>query len=87
MKSGKEGSLMILSTHSLAADKVIVCNNMFQNYNRSRIHSYRGVKEIIIFLDNVVIFKGEIARACGSITGSIHQFGDVSNIFIFNFFV
>ncbi|CAG9767417.1 unnamed protein product [Ceutorhynchus assimilis] len=46
------------------------------NYNKSRIHSYRGVKNLIMSLDNEVIFKGEIAKACGAIQGKIHQFGD-----------
>ncbi|XP_060521612.1 katanin-interacting protein-like isoform X2 [Cylas formicarius] len=46
------------------------------NYNKSRIHSYRGVKDIVIFLDGVPIFKGEIAKACGGILGGIHHFGD-----------
>lgn len=50
----------------------------FQNYNKSRIHSYRGVKDVVIFLDNKPIFKGEIAKACGGILGGIHHFGDVS---------
>lgn len=50
----------------------------FQNYNKSRIHSYRGAKDVIIHLDSNVIFKGEIARACGGIEGGTEAFGDVS---------
>lgn len=50
----------------------------FQNYNKSRIHSYRGAKDVIIQLDSNVIFKGEIARACGGIEGGTEAFGDVS---------
>ncbi|KAJ8975304.1 hypothetical protein NQ317_011646 [Molorchus minor] len=46
------------------------------NYNKSRIHSYRGVRDILIFLDDMPIFKGEIAKACGGILGGIHHFGD-----------
>ncbi|XP_043465005.1 katanin-interacting protein-like isoform X2 [Leptopilina heterotoma] len=46
------------------------------NYNKSRIHSYRGAKDIIILLDEIKIFDGEIARACGDIVGSIDSFGD-----------
>ncbi|XP_075231809.1 katanin-interacting protein-like [Lycorma delicatula] len=46
------------------------------NYNKSRIHSYRGVKDINIKLDGVLIFQGEIARACGGILGSTDAFGD-----------
>ncbi|XP_066597442.1 protein KATNIP homolog [Prorops nasuta] len=46
------------------------------NYNKSRIHSYRGAKDIIIKLDDTVIFYGEIARASGDTCGSINSFGD-----------
>ncbi|XP_075686177.1 katanin-interacting protein isoform X2 [Rhinoderma darwinii] len=46
------------------------------NYNKSRIHSFRGVKDIEILLDHAVIFKGEIAKASGTLTGSAEQFGD-----------
>ncbi|KAL3876809.1 hypothetical protein ACJMK2_034603 [Sinanodonta woodiana] len=46
------------------------------NYNKSRIHSYRGAKDVVISLDNVVIFKGEIARACGGVEGGTEAFGD-----------
>ncbi|CAH0388266.1 unnamed protein product [Bemisia tabaci] len=46
------------------------------NYNKSRIHSYRGAKDMVIFLDGVMIFQGEIARACGGILGSVDAFGD-----------
>ena len=51
---------------------------MFQNYNKSRIHSYRGAKDVIMTLDTTVIFRGEIARACGGIEGGTEAFGDVS---------
>jgi protein JBTS26 len=30
------------------------------NFNKSRIHSYRGVKDAEIYLDEKCIFKGEI---------------------------
>ena len=33
-----------------------------QNYNKSRIHSYRGARDIEMYLDGQMIFKGEIAR-------------------------
>ncbi|XP_053550444.1 katanin-interacting protein [Bombina bombina] len=46
------------------------------NYNKSRIHSYRGVKDIEILLDNKIIFKGEIAKASGTLSGVAEQFGD-----------
>ncbi|THD26873.1 hypothetical protein D915_002312 [Fasciola hepatica] len=35
------------------------------NYNKSRVHTSRGVKELIIYLDDKVIFYGEIKRALG----------------------
>ncbi|KAL1452894.1 hypothetical protein WDU94_007079 [Cyamophila willieti] len=46
------------------------------NYNKSRIHSYRGVKDIEMCLDDVIIFRGEIARACGTLMGPPSSFGD-----------
>lgn len=46
------------------------------NYNKSRIHSYRGARHMEIILDGHPIFKGEIARACGEIQGSTEAFGD-----------
>ncbi|EFA08803.2 katanin-interacting protein [Tribolium castaneum] len=46
------------------------------NYNKSRIHSYRGVRDIVMFLDDTPVFKGEIAKACGGMLGSIEAFGD-----------
>eukprot|EP01105_Mastigella_eilhardi_P004514 TRINITY_DN1601_c0_g2_i1.p1 TRINITY_DN1601_c0_g2~~TRINITY_DN1601_c0_g2_i1.p1 ORF type:complete len:1195 (+),score=273.20 TRINITY_DN1601_c0_g2_i1:2-3586(+) len=39
------------------------------NYNKSRIHSYRGAKSIEIELDKELIFCGEIKRA----PGNLHQ--------------
>uniref|UniRef100_A0A1B6E268 KATNIP domain-containing protein n=1 Tax=Clastoptera arizonana TaxID=38151 RepID=A0A1B6E268_9HEMI len=46
------------------------------NYNKSRIHSYRGAKDIHITLDGELIFQGEIARACGGVVGRTDAFGD-----------
>ncbi|KAJ1527608.1 hypothetical protein ONE63_007571 [Megalurothrips usitatus] len=46
------------------------------NYNKSRIHSFRGAKDVEIFLDDMLIFRGEIARACGAIQGTTDAFGD-----------
>lgn len=37
------------------------------NYNKSRIHSFRGAKDLEIFIDNSLIFKGEIQKAPGRI--------------------
>ncbi|CAF0803169.1 unnamed protein product [Rotaria sordida] len=40
------------------------------NYNKNRIHSARGVKDVEITLDGFMIFKGEISQACGNITAT-----------------
>ncbi|CAF4667509.1 unnamed protein product, partial [Rotaria sp. Silwood2] len=40
------------------------------NYNKNRIHSARGAKDIEITLDGFMIFKGEISQACGNITAT-----------------
>lgn len=48
------------------------------NFNKSRIHSYRGIRSVKIELNEKVIFSGEIARATGDLTGSVENFGDVS---------
>ena len=39
------------------------------NYNKSRIHSFRGVKDITMLLDTQCIFEGEIAKASGTLAG------------------
>ncbi|XP_062443965.1 katanin-interacting protein isoform X2 [Rhea pennata] len=46
------------------------------NYNKSRIHSFRGVKDIVMELDKQCIFKGEIAKASGTLSGAPEHFGD-----------
>uniref|UniRef100_A0A8C2X6D1 Katanin interacting protein n=1 Tax=Cyclopterus lumpus TaxID=8103 RepID=A0A8C2X6D1_CYCLU len=46
------------------------------NYNKSRIHSFRGVKEVEMLLDGRCIFRGEIAKASGTLSGELDQFGD-----------
>lgn len=40
------------------------------NYNKSRIHSERGAKNISLFLDGKLIFFGEISQAPGSMEGA-----------------
>ena len=35
------------------------------NYNKSRPHTYRGVKEMEMYLDGVLIFRGEVGKASG----------------------
>lgn len=44
------------------------------NYNKSRIHSVRGAKDVEVSLDNTVIFQGEIAKASGNL--DLSNFGD-----------
>eukprot|EP00743_Colponemidia_sp_Colp-15_P010352 GILK01011394.1.p1 GENE.GILK01011394.1~~GILK01011394.1.p1 ORF type:complete len:1186 (-),score=244.93 GILK01011394.1:158-3268(-) len=39
------------------------------NYNKNRIHSSRGAKDVEIYLDESLIFKGEIRRAPGTLDG------------------
>ncbi|XP_015237903.1 PREDICTED: uncharacterized protein KIAA0556 homolog [Cyprinodon variegatus] len=46
------------------------------NYNKSRIHSFRGVREVDMLLDGRYIFRGEIAKASGTLSGGLDQFGD-----------
>uniref|UniRef100_F6VXB4 Katanin-interacting protein n=1 Tax=Xenopus tropicalis TaxID=8364 RepID=F6VXB4_XENTR len=58
------------------ADPCRVAMIRIWNYNKSRIHSFRGVKQVEILLDNELIFKGEIAKASGTLSGAAEQFGD-----------
>ncbi|XP_043082041.1 LOW QUALITY PROTEIN: katanin-interacting protein [Puntigrus tetrazona] len=46
------------------------------NYNKSRIHSFRGARETEMILDGRCIFRGEIAKASGTLSGALDQFGD-----------
>lgn len=80
--------MLTLTTHTIMARRELLkweCNGMYiqwlplQNYNKSRIHSYRGAKDVEIQLDGSYIFKGEIARACGGTQGGTEAFGDVSS--------
>ncbi|XP_062508912.1 katanin-interacting protein-like isoform X2 [Corticium candelabrum] len=69
-----------------AGQKHIVCIEFFKaetiamirvwNYNKSRIHSYRGARHMQMMLDDHLIFDGEIARACGGLLGGSEAFGD-----------
>ncbi|XP_039251765.2 katanin-interacting protein-like [Styela clava] len=45
------------------------------NYTKSRIHSYRGVKDVDIMLDDNLIFQGQIAKASGTPL-DMQNFGD-----------
>ncbi|TGZ67804.1 hypothetical protein CRM22_004589 [Opisthorchis felineus] len=40
------------------------------NYNKSRVHTSRGAREIIMYMDGEPIFQGEIRRASGLEAGS-----------------
>lgn len=41
------------------------------NYNKSRIHSFRGVRDVEMLLDGRRIFRGEIAKASGTLLGGV----------------
>ena len=43
------------------------------NYNKSRIHSFRGVRDVEILLDDTPIFAGEIRRAPGNVSDCIKK--------------
>ena len=46
------------------------------NYNKSRIHSYRGARYVEMHLDEAPIFKGEIKRAGVLLNEQIFGEGD-----------
>ncbi|KAF6772433.1 hypothetical protein AHF37_08888 [Paragonimus kellicotti] len=46
------------------------------NYNKSRVHTSRGVREMIIYLDGKPIFQGEIRRASGLESGDPEDFSE-----------
>lgn len=50
-----------------------------KNYNKSRIYSSRGAKNVEITLDGRPIFKGEISQACGNLskTNDPSAYGEV----------
>uniref|UniRef100_A0A8C0WQ66 KATNIP domain-containing protein n=1 Tax=Castor canadensis TaxID=51338 RepID=A0A8C0WQ66_CASCN len=66
-------------SHSISIDFAHPCQVALiriWNYNKSRIHSFRGVKDITMLLDAQRIFEGEIAKALGTLTGAPEHFGD-----------
>ncbi|KAM8779603.1 katanin-interacting protein [Rhynchonycteris naso] len=66
-------------SHSISVDFVRPCHVALiriWNYNKSRIHSFRGVRDMEMLLDGRCIFKGEIAKASGTLTGAPEHFGD-----------
>lgn len=46
------------------------------NYNKSRIHSYRGVRDMEMWLDHQLIFRGEISRGSGGIMNQTTNCGE-----------
>ncbi|XP_063994745.1 katanin-interacting protein-like isoform X1 [Diachasmimorpha longicaudata] len=65
-----------ISIHVELSKKINIGLIRIWNYNKSRIHSYQGAKDVVIKLDDVIIFSGEIARASGDVVGDINSFGD-----------
>ncbi|KAJ9453638.1 Protein KIAA0556-like protein [Diplonema papillatum] len=45
----------------------------FWNYNKSRPHSCRGVRDVEVALDDVFVFKGEICKASGVLEESENE--------------
>ncbi|XP_033073804.1 protein KIAA0556 homolog isoform X5 [Trachypithecus francoisi] len=68
---GKSHSITIDFTHPCYVALIRIWN-----YNKSRIHSFRGVKDITMLLDTQCIFEGEIAKASGTLAGAPEHFGD-----------
>lgn len=59
-------------SHSISIDFTHPCQVALiriWNYNKSRIHSFRGVRDITMLLDTQLIFEGEIAKASGTLIG------------------
>lgn len=51
---------------TLIFQKVSISMIRIWNYNKNRIHAYRGARYIQITLDDVLVFRGEIQRAAGT---------------------
>uniref|UniRef100_H2YAI6 KATNIP domain-containing protein n=1 Tax=Ciona savignyi TaxID=51511 RepID=H2YAI6_CIOSA len=62
--------------HILFAEPTHLAAIRIWNYNKSRIHSHRGAKDITVTLDDKLIFCGEIKKASGVATGDLDSFGD-----------
>ena len=58
-----------------------ICMIRVWNYNKSRIHSYRGARYVEISLDDRPIFKGEVRKASG--THSILDYEQCSECILF----
>ncbi|CAH8433071.1 unnamed protein product [Dicrocoelium dendriticum] len=46
------------------------------NYNKSRVHTSRGARDVIIYLDVNPIFMGEIRKASGLESGELEDFSE-----------
>jgi len=57
--------------------KIKISMIRFWNYNKNRVYSYRGVKELRIFFDGNLIFKGEIKKAPGLACNNINECVDM----------
>eukprot|EP00933_Yihiella_yeosuensis_P071449 TRINITY_DN7964_c1_g5_i1.p1 TRINITY_DN7964_c1_g5~~TRINITY_DN7964_c1_g5_i1.p1 ORF type:complete len:835 (-),score=139.13 TRINITY_DN7964_c1_g5_i1:91-2343(-) len=58
-------------SHTITIDletKTEICMIRVWNYNKSRLHSSRGVRDLEILLDEECIFTGEVRRAPGVLT-------------------
>ena len=47
--------------------EVVVSMIRVWNYNKSRLHSTRGVRDLNVYLDDALIFQGEIRKATGDL--------------------
>eukprot|EP00727_Mastigamoeba_balamuthi_P006009 m51a1_g2027 putative long-chain-fatty-acid-- ligase (1959) ;mRNA; r:1299220-1309113 len=57
-------------SHTITVDfdgRVTLSLLRFWNYNKSRIHSYRGARDVEVTLDGEVVFRGEIKKAPGNL--------------------
>lgn len=73
---GRREQTLPLSIVIQLAEPVTIALLRIWNYNKSRIHSYRGIKFVQIKLQSQLIFSGEIAKASGELCGSVENFGD-----------
>lgn len=62
-EQGRVHRVMVRFPHALRLAMVRVWN-----YNKSRIHSYRGARLVRMSLDGALIFEGEIGKASGEAT-------------------
>eukprot|EP00002_Diphylleia_rotans_P001000 TRINITY_DN10545_c0_g1_i1.p1 TRINITY_DN10545_c0_g1~~TRINITY_DN10545_c0_g1_i1.p1 ORF type:complete len:1785 (+),score=340.31 TRINITY_DN10545_c0_g1_i1:93-5447(+) len=60
-------------------DSVTVSMLRLWNYNKSRIHSQRGVRDVVIKFDERIVFKGEIRQA----SGELHDADSCAEVILF----